>query len=87
MAMPDSWQNNDARGKNDKILNGNSLICFLILLSKQLIAVERLHKAGIVHKDVQHGNVVFGTEPEPENRKERRDGVMYDTDVFLFGKI
>lgn len=53
----------------------------------QLIALEYLHGADIIHTDLNLGNIAFGTEPEPKDVKKRRDDVMYNTDVFLFGKV
>lgn len=53
----------------------------------QLIAVECCHDADIAHNDILDVNVIFGSEPEPVNNKDRKDDVMYDTDVFLFGKV
>lgn len=52
----------------------------------QFTALECLHNADILHNDIKLNNLAFGTEKAPTSGV-RSEGIMYDDDVFLFGKL
>lgn len=89
MAMAKSLQDNDACGKTDESQTITSFFHadYLHISHTQLIALEYLHAVDIVHCDLDLGNMAFGDEPEPKNKTERKEDVLYDTDVFVFGKV